>query len=326
MKRPEWYNNRQQQRTGENKMEITESTTKCTMTLITPEIASKMLSTENYVGQRTISLRTVNYLADQMVKGLFKTSLISLAVTPERRHMLNGQHTESAIIKTGIPQWVILQETQCQDMKEVAALFATIDRQKTRDQATIYHAYGLAEKLNFSRTATGQFTTAINFLIIDLIKSIPDRKPSPQEIIDFAEKTAWRYGSFLEATKEINSAKSGKNRSSLIALALSTASHHRSYDFWNGFASDDGLRKSDPRKVYLDFCWHTSLSLNSTTTKRKTSPIMTFMVGAYCWNKYVRNQDIKTLQMDKVQDTKVLLDTCFHTGFTKENLIKMTGE
>lgn len=290
-----------------------------------PEDAQYMLTNHNYVGQRAIRKPHVNFLANEILNGRFREgTAIGICHTPDgKKHLVNGQHTLSAVIACKKPVLLSVESYECRNMEEVARIFATYDRQRTRTSSDVFHAYGLAGDLGLTQTQTGFFCAAINFLIERVSKVFPDRKASPEEIIQFAEKMKWRFDQYTEATSGVK--QNGKNRSSLIALALVTAGHSSHYEFWNGFTQDDGLRRGDPRKHLIEF--NRKTSLNGSDSNRKTvSVLASFKAGAYCWNRFIANQPINSFQFDKALAVTGVNGTPYRDGFGAEQFHRLLRE
>jgi hypothetical protein len=287
--------------------------------------AEYYLLNHNYIHQRKIDKRVVNTLAHLMNIGEFREKTeMGICHTPDgKMHLVNGQHCLSAIIVTRKPQIFAVVNHICADMKEVAKIYATYDRQRTRGAADAYAAYGLHSELGIRKTALTHFSGGISSLI-SLCKIHPERKTIPSEFMDYARAMMWRFEKYMEATDR-SSHKTGKQRSPVVALSLITASHPRHYEFWNGYTSDDGLRKFDPRKVFLNINTQVSLG-NSTSNQKIMSEAALFKTGAYCWNKYISGKPIQTFQMDKALETSSIIETVFRTGWGVDEFNKMMKE
>lgn len=293
--------------------------------IFNPEDAQHVLAKHNYVGQRSIRRNHVNFLANEILTERFREgTAIALCITKDgKQHLVNGQHTLSAIIASKKPVMLSVEKYECRDMEEVARIFSTYDRQRTRSSSDVYHAYGLSDDLGLTHTQTGIFCAAINFLIEKISNVTPGRKASPEEIIQFAHKMKWRFDLYLEATEGVKQA--GQIRSSLVALSLITAGHPQHYDFWNGYSQDDGLRRGDPRKHYIEINRRTALSGKS-GNKMSVSTTSIFKAGAYCWNRFISNQPINSFQFDKALAVTGINGTPYKDGFGAEQFHKLLME
>lgn len=108
---------------------------KTTTELITPEIAFEML--KHNKSNRTISKSTVNFYADQMEKGEWKTTSQGIAIATDDR-IIDGQHRLMAILKTKIPQTMIV--TRGLNYSEV---FSVYDTGKTRSAGDVLSIRGV---------------------------------------------------------------------------------------------------------------------------------------------------------------------------------------
>lgn len=120
--------------------------------MFTPIKAGSDLASHNYIGQRSIRKQHVNYLAHEILEGRFRPgTAIAFCRTPEgKQHLVNGQHTLSAIVRAGRNIVLTVEQYFCKNMQEVAAIFATYDRQRTRSPSDIYSAYGLPQGWGFA--------------------------------------------------------------------------------------------------------------------------------------------------------------------------------
>lgn len=293
-----------------------------------PSDAEYVLLNRNYPGQRSIRSRHVNALVNEINNGRMRVgTAIAFCELPNGvKYLVNGQHTLSAIVKSMSPMTLTVENYKCDDMHDVASVFATYDRQMSRGPSDIYHAYNFANEIGFTPTATGVFVTAVGFLYVELAKVITDRKPAPQEMMELSRPMAWRFSRYSEATDSTRKSKY-KSRGTVVALALITANHPKHHDFWNGYASDDGLRYYDPRKQFLEFIKeHATSGGRNNEHRTKINAITSFKVGAYCWNKYVTGAAIKSLQIDKCRDTNSVAGTMYSSGFGPDSFEKLLME
>lgn len=281
-----------------------------------PSDAEYVLLNRNYPGQRSIRSRHVNALVNEINNGRMRAgTAIAFCELPDgSKYLVNGQHTLSAIQKSMTPLMLSIETYQCQDMQEVASVFATYDRQLTRGATDVYRAYDFAKDIGCTSTAAGKFITAVSFLYIDLAKVITNRKPAPQELMELAKTMAWRFERYCDATDATIKSKYNL-RTTVIALALITANHPKHFDFWSGFAADDGLRFFDPRKQFLEFIKTHGVSSGPRVLQTKLNATMCFKVGVYCWNKYVTGGAMKSLRIDTCKGVNTIIETPYLKGF-----------
>jgi len=93
---------------------------KTTLELITPEKAFEMLKMNT--ANRHISKVTINFYADQMEKGEWKTTSQGIAISDDNK-IIDGQHRLMAIVKSKIPQNMYV--TRGLDYEEVFAVYDT---------------------------------------------------------------------------------------------------------------------------------------------------------------------------------------------------------
>lgn len=284
---------------------------------IGPQQAAEVLEM-NYQRQRKLDQRHVAFLANEMEQGRFmQGTKVHACTLPNRQQcLINGQHTVSAILKSGLPQLLTVQITRCKDEEEVAACYAREDLGKRRSKSVLYHAFGMEDLLGCKNSEAVLLGAAIEFLVQGVVGAIPDRKMSPVEIMDLSKKMSWRYESFKQAKTD------GRLQvnASLIALALVTADSDFSHDFWWGVATDDGLRNTDARKVFLNFIRDRKVEdIRNKVGGVKYSEAI-FRIGAYCFNCFVGQKAVKVIPYTKALQTDRILDTEFSAGASKQAL------
>lgn len=110
---------------------------KTTTELITPELALEML--KRNTANRNPSKKAVEFYADQMQKGEWKTTSQGIAISTDDR-IIDGQHRLMAIVKTKIPQTMVV--TRGLDYDEV---FSVYDTGKNRTAGDVLSIRGVKQ-------------------------------------------------------------------------------------------------------------------------------------------------------------------------------------
>jgi len=112
------------------------------LSTITPKEAAVILAERNnYCGQRPLRQSHVDYLAKKMEKGLFHVATVTYAKFPDGSWVLvDGQHSLSGAVQTGIPINASIHGFECQAEEDVFILFSEIDRGMRRSQTDITRA------------------------------------------------------------------------------------------------------------------------------------------------------------------------------------------
>lgn len=284
---------------------------------IGPKQAAEVLEM-NYQRQRKLDERHVAFLANEMEQGRFmQGTKVHACTLPNRQQcLINGQHTVSAILKSGLPQLLTVQITRCKDEEEVAVCYAREDMNKIRTRRVVFNALDVEGVVGCGKNEAVLMGGAIELLVQKIGRQIQDRAMSSIELMDLIDKSSWRL-------KEFRKAKEGgrlQMSNGIMALALATSSAGTyNYDFWDGVAKDDGLRIGDPRKVFLSFLREKGSSVPQKPIKM-TSAEALFRVGAYCFNRFAGRKQIKSISYPAAIKTDCLLYTEFGYGFTADTL------
>ena len=100
---------------------------------LTAERADEFLQRNIYFGQRKLSRDHVRLIKRAIEEKTFRTGEISTGLLKENNHpsehlLLNGQHQLTAVKETGITIPALIEEIECENMDDVATLYATFDQ------------------------------------------------------------------------------------------------------------------------------------------------------------------------------------------------------
>ena len=279
---------------------------------VTPEIAANWLANHNYEHQRNIRAYHVQALARTMEAGQFREKTqINFMRLGDSFHLTNGQHTLSAIEKSGIAQnlCVIVSVARC--MNDVADDFSRHDTHLTRQLSDALSAHEVDKELGVTKTQL-QWISAAS-LYLRFLKGEVTFKGNTHSTHDEKIETIRKYGiigkealSFFEG----HTNKSYLTRKTTLAIAMlcHEASNHAG-EFWAAIAMDDGLKANDPRKVLLEWLKSrvtTGGAYGMSTLSKKTTTDPDFIKGiASAWNAWIESRELKIIRTDHDASTVV---------------------
>lgn len=203
----------------------------------------------------------ISVLADIMGLGRWRPKeKIDFARLPGGKMVLvNGHHRLAAQALANIViEWVVVIH-DCRDEEAVSDLYRSFDTNvRMRGVNTILDVSGVGDKIGISRTTAAALYRAVPLIEMDFNPSLATRSPIIHRVIDrrFERMTsfqreivAWENATDRAPTK----IKKRLSTQGALAVALLTFRYHPTdaMEFWGGVASDDGLRKGDPRHSYL---------------------------------------------------------------------------
>lgn len=231
---------------------------------ISPQLAENILRDANYDGQRKIEARDVAVYAEMMRRGLWELSdPISFARLNGNLTLVNGQHRLHAIIAYGREVEFRIAINHCSSPEEVRSLyyrFDTVMRRRTSSQ--ILNAIDLANEHGVGRgiaAATyGAVGTIANGFVVPSNYTINSETAAKLRIVDLRVEACEPW---WPAAKKIEEAMKGAQadlkprilRSGTFAVALMTMRYQeaKAVEFWRGTARNDGLKRNDPRHVFV---------------------------------------------------------------------------
>lgn len=264
--------------------------------VIGPALAADLIETSNYSKQRRVNRQHVESLAASMRRQAWVSgSQLAFGRLYGHLHLVNGQHRLHAVIESGCDiefQVVILD---CADDKELAQLYYTFDRHgRARSDADVLSAVGITDRFGITATtARGVWQAAP--IIENGFQRVaytddPARRDDDHRL---AICSAWwpvsaQYEALLK--KAPSSVRQRLLTSQAMAVALVVLKHRpvEANAFFDGIASDDGLRRDDPRKALL-------IDLAGRAWRRHT--LDGCFVLAYSWNAFFRGRPQSQLKV-----------------------------
>jgi hypothetical protein len=272
--------------------------------LVTAEMASHWLSALNYVYQRVIRSYHVTALANEMKNGRFRVrTQINFCQTPDQAfHLVNGQHTLAAIVKSGIGQTLSVVITQCKNMREVADDFARYDTHLTRQISDSLYAHEVDKHFGLTKSEL-KWVTAASMYYSYMIGDTKSKTAKTVLSNDEKLKLVMLHGADISAAlKVINGHyKYYLVRKSTVSCMAITRKYDNkiSEDFWLKMAEYDGLRARDPRKHLLEFLKSTGIPGGNKDKISKTFPDHIFVKNiAIAWKAYIEQREITLFRPD----------------------------
>lgn len=260
--------------------------------------ANQVLLHGTYDGQRRISPAHVEVLADIMKRGGWEPKdKIDFALLDGDLILVNGYHRMSAQVASGKSiLWTIVVH-QCKTLNEVRALYYKFDTNtKIRGGAQILNGINFAEQTGLARQTAKALYDAMPFIAAGFSTAKRDQDVLTSRVMDrrlamAAEyvKAAQLYEDCLGRLQPKVGAKFRSGGVTAVALVTLRYQPVRAEEFWSGAASNDGLRKGDPRlALYND------LITRNLNVGVSVQPIF---VPAYAWNAWFDGKDIKIIKV-----------------------------
>lgn len=257
-------------------------------TMVTPEMAEKILENCAYDGQRPLKERRVLEYADMMRDGVFrKSTVITICQLPTgKRCLVNGQHTLSAILELGRAYPLVIEEIEAENMAEIDALYMTFDpRGSSRSKKEVEDADRRLDHFPLK----GQYLSAIPYMGAGwgTKRGIPMHEKRKHDI-------ALTWNAEIQASYE--AIKNGRNskwlkRGPVMAGMLQTyrLNPEKAPEFWGAVAHGTGLEDGDPALCLLTWLQTYKLAGNEVNHAKAI---------ALAWNSYVHNKPLKKLRLD----------------------------
>lgn len=269
---------------------------------ITPAKAQMWLDC-TYEYQRSVRPRWVDYLAREMGKGRFlPTSNIHFVFFAGKSHLINGQHTLHAIIKSGIDQNLPVVRTPAKTDEELAQFYFRYDQSIKRTFSDAARALCMPEITHISSDKLNRLSSAVIWIGLDFgarKRILGDRIPI-DDLVREAILWADDYIKLEEAiTPCAHEIRNAIQRRAVLAVAIVTFRCKPSHalDFWRQVARDDGLRYGDPRKTLNK--WLLTYSVNGGGNQGGMgAPEMSRGVER-AWNAYIEGRNLQTIIVKK---------------------------
>jgi len=271
-----------------------------TKQLITPELANEWIAAYFYEKplmhsvMRNIRESHVNYLAEEMTRGMFGSATIAFADCKEngRRFIVNGNHTLRAIVKSGVTLYLTNEINECDTMEQVRHLYATYDKNLLRSRADSLRAYHADDTLNILQTDVKVLASAVSFMF-QVFGGAHYRRMPDSLVLEEMKEWATPYGHLLVA---IGRGKPWFNRiakRSVLTVALVSMRHQRAmaFPFWQSVVTGAGLARHAPALRLRDYLLEANIRGQGNDALDMAKAV------AYCWNKHYNNERIVQMKV-----------------------------
>jgi hypothetical protein len=259
-----------------------------------PDMAGKWLAEYNYEFQRPVRSDHVEYLAEEMRRGFFRQGTqIHFVRNDGKLYLVNGQHTLSAIRKSGFPQVLSV----CYTEESPAEAYYRHDVHLKRSAVDMFGALQLGDELGFTKTQLNQVSAAVVFMNRGF-KGNSTGGIHPDDrlrlIREYADAANHYYEIISGKPQDIDAAST---RMATLSIAIATLHYaiptytaQKVEDFWKGVVLDDGIAANDPRKAANKHLRTVTVFGNTSRASIKASAQQSASYIAECWNAWVENR------------------------------------
>lgn len=273
------------------------------LVMVTPEYARALRETAHYERQRPISDNHVHRLAAEMQAGRFiGGTQVHVCALGEQLSIVNGNHTLEAVMESKKVVPLSFLYTTVNSEAEIARIYANHDIGRARVWADAIRAAGMFADMD----ASHQFITTFGAALLPIQLGFRDvrvrsgaRGTTPADIKAMSREARVALMREYRAQAEfyhlaVHMARPRvqlwMRRATVFSIALETFKYQPSTatEFWEGLAKDDGLKKSDPRKLLLTY-----LAENPSSGPSRLAQIR---ATASAWNAYFDQRTISFLR------------------------------
>jgi hypothetical protein len=265
--------------------------------------ANRWLKETLFDGQRILHKDHVLYLSSLMKKGRYEAgSRIDFARLDGLNYLVNGQHSLSAVIHSGVTTTFTVQTHVCDNVDRICELYSSFDRVLTRSPGEALAPYNLTAKLGLSPEMIQRLYAGSALATAGIMPYLSYGKRYPRvgyfgmelrdiqtraRMIEFWGPSGRRLIDDMAGAPLYT--RRAMLRHGVLAVALITYRiHGEASDFWQGFLRDDRLSQGDPRKTLLHF-------LQSQPRINAGSTLARYV--ALAWNAAYEDQPRKMLRV-----------------------------
>lgn len=281
---------------------------------VPPEMAAVFRTERLFPRQRNIDKKNVVRLAEQQTQGYFVpgTQILFCVYPDGSMHMVNGNHTCEAIIRSGVPIELTLTYVFVKDVDEAGEVYSVIDYQKVRTRSDSLRAAGLENIPMLPKASAG-----LAIILAGFQANLGKASPSAHRDVASAIRKYDRAIDVLDIAWHKAPAKNVAllRRAPTMSVALETAQYQPApaLEFWGGAARNDGLSADDPRAYLLSQC-----QANSVAGQDRRERAL--LVAAASWNAWFRGDKVKYVQPERLKgDGFRILGTPWQRGDKSES-------
>lgn len=264
---------------------------------------------KRYKHQRKVSRPHVEHLAKAMADGTFSpVSIIMFSVLNGEMHLINGQQTLHAIVRSEKPQMLPVMFYEVSDESEEAKLYFHIDRQRRRGFEDSVRATGICETTNMMPSMIRNTARALRFIkgSFGAKRGYTDYV-TDDELLEWLPWWEWEAKAIYNAITPCNHYDRSMVLSvPVFSVALVTMRYQpaKAREFWRQVAQDDRLERDDPRKVLRN--WLISIKGQRTRTKSEVRLDESSRGCILAWNAYFAGKKLRSLRGIKTGPVKIL--------------------
>lgn len=277
--------------------------------LVTPDQAAVWLEAK-YTHQRKENPTHTAHLVQAMHDDTFSpVNTIMFSVLGGQQHLINGQHTLLAIIKSKKPQTLPIAFYVVENEIEEAQLYFRIDRQRQRNFSDSVRATGLGDSTGLTPTMIQKTATAMRHIKANFGGSSSRQSfVSDDDLMEWIPFWEWETKAIWNAISPCT----GPDRNMILSqavfsVALITMRYQpkKAREFWRQVAQDDGLDRYDSRKTIR--AWLLSRRATSRNSLLRTRENEISRAVALAWNAYIEDRMLRFIVIrDKLSILKIL--------------------
>lgn len=265
---------------------------------ITPEKAQLWLESV-YEYQRPVRQWWANYLAREMHLGRFlPVSPIHFVFFDGKSHLINGQHTLYAIIKSRLAQELNVVRTAAKTDEELATYFFRFDQSLKRTFSDAAKAMCLPELTHLTPDKLNKLSSAIVWIGSDFGTN-RTKHGHKIPVDDLLRETVLWVDDFLKMEEAITPCPSQMRKMiikrSVLSIALITFRNKPAHalNFWQQVSRDDGLRLGDPRKALNQ--WLQNARIYGGNKQAGVDDTEVSRAIERAWNAYMESRSLKSI-------------------------------
>lgn len=280
--------------------------------LFSPELAKELLE-KNYIKNRPIRPSQVNYLASEMKAGRFSPAgNICVAMLNGSMALINGQHTLTAIVKSGIPQTLTFQRHFMNTEEEVQELYSRYDINIKKTLQNTIVMMGMDKQLGLKVKDVMNISGGVQYLLQQWESGKRKNKTSFEDMAKLCRVWEPQYTNYLSNVPQGDAVVSKRvSNKQVMAVVLLTFKYQpeKALDFWTGVLTDKDQAHDDPRKTLHRYLWKTSTSRTKNNSHANVvSKYDMFCAVVKCWNKWYDGLPLKQIRtLNKAAEKKALL-------------------
>ncbi len=265
---------------------------------VTPALAEAWLGLK-YEHQRNIDRRWVDILANAMRSGRFTSNTIKFGICNGGRYLINGQHTLSAIVQSGVTITLPVVDYVFETMEDIGYEYYHEDTNRKRNMGDSIRSMGMIERLGLTKTQIDKTASALKWVKANFGA---DRRTfdyvTQDDQLEWVPYYEWETKAIYSAITPCT----GEMRNTILtqavfSVALITMRYvpDVSRDFWSQVAKDDGLEQYDPRKSIRNWLLTVAVRRNrrGIPSLRQVEPYAVSRHVINAWNAWCEGRSLR---------------------------------